>query len=91
MRHLEASPDEIESLYRDLPVEVTQFCRDHSAFELIQEEIVPRNLEQASPDDGIRVWVPGAAIRLVALTGFGRAEDHSRVIEAGFDATLSNP
>jgi CheY-like chemotaxis protein len=30
-------------------------------------------------------------IRLVALTGYGRAEDHESVIEAGFDEHLIKP
>ena len=32
-----------------------------------------------------------AHIRLVALTGYGRAEDRTRVIEAGFDVHLTKP
>ncbi len=29
--------------------------------------------------------------RLIALTGYGRAEDHHRALEAGFDAHLTKP
>jgi two-component system, chemotaxis family, CheB/CheR fusion protein len=61
VKHLEVEPDEVEALYRDLLVEVTQFYRDRSAFDLIDKEVVPRLFQQASPDDGIRVWVPGCA------------------------------
>ncbi|MGC8638248.1 MAG: chemotaxis protein CheB [Isosphaeraceae bacterium] len=61
VKHLEEAPDEVEALYRDLLVEVTQFFRDHLAFDLIEKEVIPRLFEQSSPDDGIRVWVPGCA------------------------------
>ena len=33
----------------------------------------------------------GSSARLVALTGYGRAEDKSRAAEAGFDAHLTKP
>jgi CheY-like chemotaxis protein len=32
-----------------------------------------------------------AGVRLVALTGYGRKEDRSRVIEAGFDLHIMKP
>jgi len=33
----------------------------------------------------------GAAIRLIALTGYGQPEDRRRVVEAGFDRHLVKP
>ena len=39
----------------------------------------------------VRASFGTGSIRLVALTGYGRAEDHRRVIEAGFDAHLVKP
>lgn len=33
----------------------------------------------------------GAAVRIVALTGFGLAEDRARAIEAGFDQHIVKP
>ena len=35
---------------------------------------------------------PGLAhVRLIALTGYGREEDRSRALEAGFDLHLTKP
>jgi two-component system CheB/CheR fusion protein len=61
MAMLEADSDELDHLYRDLLVEVTQFFRDKNAFDVIKNEVIPKLFEQASPDDGIRIWVPGCA------------------------------
>ncbi|MBI2803805.1 MAG: PAS domain-containing protein [Planctomycetes bacterium] len=58
---LEADRDELDHLYRDLLVEVTQFFRDKDAFDVIKREVIPKLFEQASPDDGLRIWVPGCA------------------------------
>jgi len=33
----------------------------------------------------------GAAVRIVALTGFGLAEDRTRAIDAGFDQHIVKP
>jgi two-component system, sensor histidine kinase len=39
----------------------------------------------------IRADPRGAAIRLVAMTGYGRPEDRARALAAGFDAYLVKP
>ena len=67
LTHIEANEEELNALYRDLLVEVTQFFRDKKAFELIKTEVIPKLVEQAS-EDGIRVWVPGCATGEEAYT-----------------------
>ncbi len=39
----------------------------------------------------VRNELPRQPVRLVALTGYGRAEDHEKVLEAGFDEHLVKP
>lgn len=39
----------------------------------------------------VRAELPGSAIRLVALTGYGRVEDREAVLQAGFDEHLVKP
>jgi CheY-like chemotaxis protein len=39
----------------------------------------------------IRAELPNQAVRLVALTGYGRAKDHEAVMRAGFDEHLIKP
>jgi CheY-like chemotaxis protein len=39
----------------------------------------------------IRAELPNHPVRLVALTGYGRAEDHAAVMRAGFDEHLIKP
>lgn len=58
---LETDSEELESLYRDLLVEVTQFFRDPEAFKAIQQEVIPALVKDAQPDGEIRFWVPGCA------------------------------
>lgn len=58
---LESDPGEVEHLFRDLLVEVTQFFRDPEAFGTVQAEVAPRLVSDAAEEDEIRVWVPGCA------------------------------
>ena len=66
---LENDTTELDSLYRDLLVEVTHFFRDTRAFDRLRVEIIPEILRKiTSPRDEIRVWVPGCATGEEAYT-----------------------
>jgi two-component system CheB/CheR fusion protein len=54
-------PAEIEWLFQELLIGVTQFFRDPEVFELLAREILPRLVANRAPDDPVRVWVPGCA------------------------------
>src|SRR5262249_44163526 len=52
---------EVNTLFRDLLIGVTNFFRDAKAFEALEELVMPRLFEGKGPADTIRVWVPGCA------------------------------
>lgn len=56
---IEADAGELEALYRDLLIGVTQFFRDPEAFKALQEQALPQLLTPAALEDGLRVWVAG--------------------------------
>lgn len=56
-----SEPDELNSLYRDLLIGVTQFFRDGDAFRVLESQVLPELVSKASPEDGIRIWVPACA------------------------------
>ncbi|HKF11078.1 MAG TPA: CheR family methyltransferase [Xanthobacteraceae bacterium] len=58
---LRQDPGEVNTLFRDLLIGVTNFFRDAKAFEALEELVMPRLFEGKSPADTIRVWVPGCA------------------------------
>ncbi|PYE23900.1 two-component system CheB/CheR fusion protein [Rhizobium sp. PP-CC-3A-592] len=57
---LQADREEVESLFQDLLIGVTQFFRDSAEFEALEREI-PRLLEGRGPGEPLRVWVLGCA------------------------------
>ena len=69
VRRLMTDAREIDLLYRDLLVEVTQFFRDPQAFERIRQEVIPHIFSYwNSTREEIRVWVPGCATGEEAYT-----------------------
>jgi two-component system, chemotaxis family, CheB/CheR fusion protein len=58
---LREDPGEVNTLFRDLLIGVTNFFRDTKAFEALQQLVMPRLFEGEGPSDTIRVWVPGCA------------------------------
>ncbi len=53
--------NELDSLYRDLLIEVTQFFRDPEAFQFLAKEVLPKLLEHHPRGEDFRIWVAGCA------------------------------
>lgn len=58
---LMADPTEVNALYKDLLIGVTQFFRDADAFEYLRETLLPEMLKNREPSNPIRVWTAGCA------------------------------
>jgi two-component system CheB/CheR fusion protein len=54
-------PAEVEALHEDLLIKVTSFFRDPAAFEALKTEVFPSILKHRSPQEPLRVWVPGCS------------------------------
>src|SRR5262249_39373335 len=57
---LHDDPAELEALIRAIPIHVTQFFRDTSAWELLEREVIPRLFDEAGSGP-IRVWTAACA------------------------------
>jgi len=58
---LEDSTKEIQTLGRELLINVTRFFRDTEAFEFLEKRVVSRIVEKATDGQEIRVWVAGCS------------------------------
>ena len=58
---LASDKEEVDALYRDLLIGVTEFFRDPAAFERLEKAFLPTLFEGRLPDDEIRVWSAGCA------------------------------
>ncbi|MGV3614129.1 MAG: CheR family methyltransferase [Fimbriimonas sp.] len=58
---LEVHPDEFQSLFNTILINVTAFFRDGEAWEYLTREIVPQVVGNKGDGEPIRVWVAGCA------------------------------
>ncbi|MBI5603544.1 MAG: DUF745 domain-containing protein [Deltaproteobacteria bacterium] len=61
VRYLRENPVEVESLFRELLIGVTNFFRDPPAFESIREQVIPRLFAGKPQGANVRIWVPGCS------------------------------
>jgi two-component system CheB/CheR fusion protein len=61
IERLRADPVEVQHLFQDLLIGVTQFFRDPAEFQVLEREVIPRIFEGRGADDRVRVWVLGCA------------------------------
>ncbi|HSO40423.1 MAG TPA: chemotaxis protein CheB, partial [Labilithrix sp.] len=61
VERLASDPEELDALYCDLLIGVTQFFRDAEAFDLLEKTIVPALLAKLAPDEEFRAWSAGCA------------------------------
>ncbi|MDX1522276.1 MAG: chemotaxis protein CheB, partial [Anaerolineae bacterium] len=67
-QRLQNDPREVETLYHDLLVEVTEFFRDLPAFEELRSRVVAPLVANTDTGKTIRAWVPGCATGEEAYT-----------------------
>jgi two-component system CheB/CheR fusion protein len=61
VERLRQEPQEVNALFRDLLINVTNFFRDADAFEGLAASVIPKLFENRGADDTVRVWVPGCS------------------------------
>ncbi len=61
LRYLKKNPAEVEMLFRDMLIGVTNFFRDPEVFAAVQNEVVPRLFSGKTQDDTVRIWVCGCS------------------------------
>jgi two-component system, chemotaxis family, CheB/CheR fusion protein len=62
MRYLQKYPDEVDTLFKELLIGVTNFFRDKEAFEHLRKKVIP-NLCKNKGDENcsVRVWIPACS------------------------------
>jgi chemotaxis methyl-accepting protein methylase/PAS domain-containing protein len=61
VRYLQENSQELDLLFKELLIGVTNFFRDPAAWEQIRELAIPTLLASRSPEQTLRAWVPGCA------------------------------
>jgi two-component system CheB/CheR fusion protein len=61
VKYLQQTPAEVDSLFGDLLIGVTNFFRDPEAFEVLEKVAIPKLFENRPPGALVRVWVTGCS------------------------------
>jgi two-component system CheB/CheR fusion protein len=61
LRLLQENPHELDLLFKEMLISVTNFFRDQEAFEVLLKKVVPKLLDAHPADTPIRVWAAGCA------------------------------
>ena len=61
VKYLHQTPDEVEALFRDLLIGVTNFFRDPIAFKALEEQVISRLFDGKTADNAVRVWSAGCS------------------------------
>jgi two-component system CheB/CheR fusion protein len=61
VRFLRENPQEVELLFRELLIGVTNFFRDPAAWEQLKAKALPALLAERAPEQTLRAWVPGCS------------------------------
>lgn len=55
---LTTDEDEVNALFSDLLISVTNFFRDTDAFKMLEEKVIPQICENRDAKNPVRIWVP---------------------------------
>jgi two-component system CheB/CheR fusion protein len=60
-KYAQQTPAEVEALFRDLLIGVTNFFRDPEAFKLLEDQVIPALFAGRRANDAVRVWSTGCS------------------------------
>jgi len=61
VRYLQENSQELDLLFKELLIGVTNFFRDPAAWEQLRTQAIPALLANRSPGQALRAWVPGCS------------------------------
>ena len=60
-RFLREHPHEVDDLFRELLIGVTNFFRDSESFDVLENNVLPDVIKEMNHDETFRAWVPGCS------------------------------
>ena len=84
VKYLQQTPVEVEALFRDLLIGVTNFFRDPEAFRLLELQVIPKLFEGKAAGSVIRVWIPGCSTGEEAYSLAILLQERMDVLKSGY-------
>ncbi len=61
LKVLEKNPDEVQALFSDILIHVTNFFREPESFTALAAQVLPQLLNNRQAGEAVRIWVPGCS------------------------------
>lgn len=61
LNYVHENPTELDHLFQEILINVTEFFRDPQVFQTLKRRIFPKLLKDRPPGTSIRIWVPGCS------------------------------
>ncbi|MDM8543483.1 CheR family methyltransferase [Desulfococcaceae bacterium HSG9] len=61
VKYLQETPSEVDMLFKDMLIGVTNFFRDPEAFKILKNQVLPAMIKTHSPESAIRIWSMGCS------------------------------
>ncbi len=91
LKLLREDSDEVQTLFDEILIGVTEFFRDEEAFEALQKEVISKLLDDKDPDTPLRIWVPacstGEEVYTLAMLLWEESERHQVMADFKIFAT----
>jgi two-component system CheB/CheR fusion protein len=91
LRYLQLTKGEVDALFKDLLIGVTNFFRDSEVFDALRKKIIPKLFAGKVAGRPIRVWVPGCSTGeeaySIAMLMREHLEDHKETFKVQVFAT----
>ena len=59
--YLQETPSEVRALGTDFLIKVTEFFREPAAWQVLEQQVLPRIIEALAPGEPLRIWIVGCA------------------------------
>ena len=88
VRYLQQTPAEIEALFRDLLIGVTNFFRDPEAFQVLEERVIPQLFAGKPAGSTVRIWTTGCSTGEEAYSIAILLVEHMEALKASYTIQL---
>jgi two-component system CheB/CheR fusion protein len=88
LAYLRGNPEEIELLFRELLIRVTNFFRDPEAFEIIKGKVLPLFFKGRPPGQPVRIWVPACSTGEEAYSLAIIVQEHNSKLKQKFNVQI---
>ncbi|MFH2047718.1 MAG: chemotaxis protein CheB [Pseudomonadota bacterium] len=84
VKYLQKNPDEVEALFRDLLIGVTNFFRDPEAFDVLEKMAIPKLFAGKPADSMVRIWTPGCSTGEEAFSIAILLQEHMETLKQNY-------